>query len=68
MINARLNQSAQRAKKVLLEKANSGILLSNRLKKARDYRQEINHKKEEEAVQRILKIQQDIEFSQVKSM
>ena len=65
IINNRLNQSAQRAKKYLDEKINTNSILLKKLKKVKTMREEIEMKKEEENTKKMLKIQQSIEFSNV---
>ncbi|OMJ69654.1 hypothetical protein SteCoe_32569 [Stentor coeruleus] len=63
LITSRLNQSAQRAKKILLEKAWSGQIMSKNIYKVKTNREELEHKKEEDNMQKILKMQHDLQYS-----
>jgi hypothetical protein len=65
LITSKLNKSAIRAKKHLIEKASLGASKSYLIEKAKKFREETNMKKEEENIQKILKIQKSIEFSNV---
>ena len=64
-IKDKLNKSAARAKKLLIEKVNSGQNLNNQIEKVKTLREQILHKQEEEYAQKIFRIHQDIELSNV---
>lgn len=66
-IDNKLNNSAARAKKILLQKVNLNHSVTAQLAKKKMIREQIINKEADEYSQKILKIQQEIEYSNVSS-
>jgi len=66
-IRNKLNSSAARAKKILLQKVNSNHSVTTTLARKKMIRDQITNKEAEEYSQKIVKIQQEIEYSNVSS-
>ena len=62
-INKKLNKSAIRAKKILLEKKIPAKQLANQIIKAKTLREQILNREEEEKTLRLIRMQNDLEFS-----
>jgi hypothetical protein len=64
-INQRLSKSAERAKKVLLEKTSSSSLIKNKVKKVIIHKEELDNEQYQKNIERINKIKQEFNESNV---
>ena len=64
-INSKLANSAERAKKVLMNKANSSIMTSMSVQKVKDLRQELDSKREEDIAKRLSRMHKSLIESHV---